>query len=184
LRLRALPEGRRPRSSILHTAAPRRYHRTAENQVPDEPAFVPYSTMRSRSSRRSRRSRSGRKISNSSTGVIPVFTDIARIRLARAACISCGASPISDTVAPRSIHPRPRASRMANFASPARFLAISPKAPNRKYPCRPARSSLRQPMRVRFPVTSPNRTPRRVNRSNTGTTPGQCLSLSSGHTRR
>src|ERR1035441_2149039 len=66
-----------PRWSRSHIAAPRRYHRTADNRVPNEPAFIPYiySTIRNRNSRKSRKSKSGRNGSSSSTGVRPVRSE-------------------------------------------------------------------------------------------------------------
>ena len=59
-------------------------------------AFV-HITIRSRRSRKSRNNTSGCNCSNSPGGVMPVFTEMARSRLARAASISCGASPMRDT---------------------------------------------------------------------------------------
>src|ERR1022692_1357858 len=66
---------------------------------------------------------------------------------------------------------------MARRASPARSLAISPKAPKRKYGFRPARSSFFHPMRVRLPVTSPSSTPQCCRRRRRARTPGQGLAL-------
>ena len=66
------------------------------------------------------------------SGYQPVFTEIERIRLARAATISEGASPISEIGVPRPIRPLRRASRIASRANPARVDAISPNAPNWK----------------------------------------------------
>src|ERR1039457_5192123 len=69
---------------------------------------------------------------------MPVWTATERMPLRWAAMISLGASPTSAMGVWRAIQPCARAWRMARRASPARSLAIWPKAPKRKYGFRPA----------------------------------------------
>src|ERR1039458_1869117 len=101
----------------------------------------------SASERRSGSSTSGEWVRSSSMGTRPVATAIARMPFALAARTSLGWSPIKAMWPARLIHFSLRARRTARRTKPARSLASSANAPNRKYGLSPARSIFLQPIR-------------------------------------